>query len=510
MGRMRNMPLLLAAILVMSAFVVGMAYPSTASSSSVIPLDDSDHGTFAIGETFQFDADVSISGVYGSMSEEDKMGSYTADVKKGETWETEGLQSGYYKVVEKRGFLASLFRQANYAWLKLGGPIEVSEVMEGTIVVDKINTAALGDTVVISGSTTGFPDGTPINVLLKGKYKVLAPITTTVEDGAFNMELDTAKEDLGFSTGSYRVIVYYDNWPPEYQSTDIHDVEAFVLLPPTMDANLEDTTITTLDGFVVSGTTTGSPDEVEVWLMGRNLAAVVSLPVVENAFEYALTVDSFRNWFTNEGPISQPENFKPGTYTVMIVDPCTDDFYRYDDDLVATGTMIAGDVNKFFENQKLTMNKDITEMALLDIEYPEVTLSATDAVVQGDDFVIGGTTNMVDGTTMIVHVEGKGVDRTQVTDVKDGSFDATFEGTKDWPTGDYLATVEDANGILYEQMDSKVVMPAAAPEEEPEEVEPEEVEPEEEPEEEETPGFGAVISIAGLLSVAYLVVRRRR
>ncbi|VUT26723.1 MAG: hypothetical protein MOIL_01688 [Candidatus Methanolliviera sp. GoM_oil] len=389
----------------------------------------------------------------------------------------------------------------------------MSGVLEGTIAVNKINTAAVGDTVAISGSTTGLPDGTPINVMLEGKYKTFAPITTTVdESGAFDVKINTAEEDLGFSTGSYRVIVYYDNWPPGYQRGDIDDVEAFVLLAPTMDANLEDTTITTLDGFTVSGATTGSPGEVEVWLMGKNLAAVVSLPVEKNAFEYALTVDSFRDWFTNEGPISQPDNFKPGTYTVMIVDPCTDGFYRYDEDLVATGTMIAGNVNKFFENQKLTINKDITEMALLDIEFPEVTLNEIDAVAQGEDFVVGGTTNLVDGTTMIVHVEGKGVDRTQVTDVKDGAFDAAFEETEDWPTGDYLATVEDANGILYEQIDSKVVMSGEAPEEEaPEEEAPEEEEPEEEePEEEETPGFGAVIAITGLLSVAYLVVRRRR
>ena len=507
MGKIRNMPLLLAAILVMSAFAVGMVYPSAASSPSVISLDDSGHGTFAIGEAIQFDANVSIIGVYGGMSEENKIGSYNANVTKGETWETEGLQTGYYKAVERKGgifALLSMFQKPHYAWLKLGIPT----VTEGTIAVDKVATAALGDTVFISGSTTEFPDGAPINVMLKGKYKTFAPITTKVEGGAFNVELDTAEEDL--STGSYRVIVYYDNVPVGYQSTDIHDIEAFVLLPPTMNASLDDTTITTLDGFKVSGTTTGSPDEVEVWLMGRNIAAVVSLPVVENAFEDTLTVDSFTNWFTNEGSIIQPESFEPGTYTVMIVDPCTDDFYRYDDDMVASGEMIAGDVNKFFENQKLTMNRDITEMALLDVEYPTITLNEIGAVAQGENFVVGGTTNLVDGTTMIAHVEGKGVDLTQVTDVKDGSFDAAFEGTKDWPTGDYLATVEDANGILYEQTSAKVVMPAApapAPEEE---AEPEEAEPEPEPEEEETPGFGAVIAIAGLLSVAYLVVRRRR
>jgi len=546
MSNIKKMPLIMAIMLIMSVFASAPLLMSSATAAEIVESYD-------IGEKIAFEKAATITGVYDKV-DGTKIGEYKKDVAAGEEWDTSNLKPGYYHAVQKVGFIQRLFGGASETWIRLGGvpgaaapaygdepsfygvregaPIGVANVrVEGvTNAMEGMDEFALGDKVMVTGSVEGISDGTPIRFLLKGTY--LSEISDTqlgvaparVEGGRFAFTIDTSvRVDLLRSNlypDVYTMIVYADQGSRGYQKSDPSDIVTLNLKMPTVTFELESNTVTTIGEIRISGEATGNPDSVMVWLVNESAktSAVVKVPVKDNLFEAELTAKDFTPWFSDKGLIDPKDKFTPATdYVIMVVHPGVNG-YAYPSSaaapeylsgsLVTNGRLIASDYTKFISSVK---DDDIVATQPLNIELPYMELDIPN-VIAGENIVINGTTNLANGTVVLVEVPAMGLMNN--TKVENGQFKVVFPDAnipapikERGLAGTYSASARDIDNIAYAQAEFDIILEKPVVEKPAEK--PVAEAPVEEPAEEETPGFGILVAIAGLLAVAYLVVRKR-
>jgi len=551
MSNVKKMPLIMAIILIMSVFASAPLLMSSATAA-----DNKNVKTYEVGEkvTFgtTFNYDVTITGVYDKVNGS-RIKEYKAEVAKGDVWNTSKLEPGYYHVVQKVGFIQRLFKNYDDFWVELtgakeviprygdepavygardgaGAPVGVTNVRVESVAnaIEGMDEFALGDKIIVTGSVEGIPDNTQIRFLLKGTYLSeisdvqLGVTPTKVQGGQFAFTIDTSKR-VDFLRSNlypdvYTTIVYADQGLPGYQKSDPCDIVTINLKMPTVKFELESNTVTTIGDIRIKGETTGNPGSVMVWLINESArtAAVVKVPVENNTFEAELSASNFAPWFSDKGLIDPKDKFTPATdYVLMVVHPGVNG-YAYPSSaaapeylsgsLITNGRLIASDYTKFIASVK---DDDIVATQPLNVELPYMELNVPN-VIAGEDIVVSGTTNLANETVVLVEIPAMGLMKN--TKVENGQFKVAFPDA-DIPApikerglaGTYNATARDIDNIAYAQAEFDILLEKPTVEQPVAEKQPVAEQP---VAEEETPGFGIFVAIAGLLAVAYLVVRK--
>jgi PGF-CTERM protein len=153
----------------------------------------------------------------------------------------------------------------------------------------------------------------------------------------------------------------------------------------------------------------------------------------------------------------------------------------------------------------------------LKVETPYVRLDPIKSVAVGEPLVVTGESNRKDGFAIVVTVTGPKELAPATTAVTNGTFEATFD-TTGTPVGTYTVKVDDGDGhtddatvdISEKAKPTPPPTPTATAKPTATPVPTAEPTATPEPTPTKTPGFEAVFAIAGMLAIAYLVLRRRK
>ena len=338
------------------------------------------------------------------------------------------------------------------------------------------------------------------------------------------------------------------------------------LVEPTVTAELTRDEVAKGDSIVVRGTAYGV-DEVDIVVVGPK--GCTALPadgdyddeddLVQGLYFGTATV---KEDDTFEEEIEIPEDADAGIYLIAVLTPGRDGNYgdsdyedgdlmlylvdEYVDDADGDGiSALAGDTDDV-EIKLVGKNRDQLLSILEDYTFgkagsddlvagpltfrvasPYVEIEEIASVPVGEPLVINGTSNREDGTIITVTVKaGPAYEKipSATTEVIDGKWSVTLD-TSDAEPGIYTVEAEDEDGNVdeatFELLPAAAVTPTPSPTPPvevtptPSPTPPVEVTPTPSPTPAATPsptppGFTAVFTIAGILAVAYLIIRRRK
>lgn len=294
------------------------------------------------------------------------------------------------------------------------------------------------------------------------------------------------------------------------------------------------------DDLKITGTAQGDPENVQVWIFGKNYYGkdnrLVDTASVESdgSFEYEL-----------KG--AETKDLSPGQYFAVIQHPMTNDFGVVAD--AATGTIKGADTDSGIVTTKITnLQASAAATALInaldspnvDDTYVKLTFNVEEAYIAidpigdkeaGSKFTISGTTNVAVGDKLIIDVTSSAFGPAKKTEAAgfgsvagtvtvekgDGANKWSFEvDAADLKPDQYIVKVEcietetttTANFNLVEKVETTPTteVTTTAPAGEVTTTAPAgETTTEPTP----TPGFGALVALAGLGAVAFLVLRRK-
>jgi len=336
------------------------------------------------------------------------------------------------------------------------------------------------------------------------------------------------------------------------------------LVEPTVTAELTRDEVAKGDSIVVRGTAYGV-DEVDIVVVGPK--GCTALPadgdyddeddLVQGLYFGTATV---KEDDTFEEEIEIPEDADAGIYLIAVLTPGRDGVYgdsnyedgdlmlylvdEYVDDADGDGiSALAGDVDDV-RIKLVGKNRDQLIDILGDCTFdkagsddlvagpltfrvasPYVEIEEITPVAIGEPLVINGTSNREDGTIITVTVKaGPAYEKipSATTEVIDGKWSVTLD-TSDAEPGIYTVEAEDEDGnvdeatfeLLPAVTPTPVTTPTPTPPVNVTPTPPVEVTPTPSPTPAATPsptppGFTAVFTIAGILAVAYLIIRRRK
>jgi PGF-CTERM protein len=321
---------------------------------------------------------------------------------------------------------------------------------------------------------------------------------------------------------------------------------AILLSTGKLTAELSTKEVATGDDFTVSGTLEG-PREVEIltvsprgasgkglrtaisigWLGGMPLPLPIAIVTPYPGGTYnSVAVSSADHTFSKKLDVRDTAN--TGTYLVVVLSRGIDGEYgdNQGPDLPQALNKYAGDLSTKTQDQILSIleglttrpgSDDLMWVGYIKVETPYVTLDPIESVAVGEPLKVTGESNRKDGYAIVVTVTGPKELAPATVSVTNGTFEATFD-TTDAPVGTYTVKADDGDG--HSDMGTVDISlkpkPTATPEPtataEPTTPPVPTVAPTATPEPTptKTPGFGAVFAIAGMLAIAYLVLRKRR
>jgi PGF-CTERM protein len=369
--------------------------------------------------------------------------------------------------------------------------------------------------------------------------------------------------------GSVRIEAFIDG---RWNAVDegVTDISAFdddgstviLMAEPTLAVEVSVVSVAQDDDFYVRGTAPGT-DNVDILTLapkgggGKGMSAAGTvIPLVPGYVTRAGTVPGLYGAtsgvsevdYTYEKKIDVDDDADTGTYLVGVLSPGRDGIYNGVGE--PSATLIAGIVRDYCGgNAGLLASKtteqfisilqdatkgaagsdDLVEVTFIKVESPFVEIGPIADVPIGTDLVVTGTSNRKEGFSIVVTVKAPGTELSPATAlIENGTFSATFD-TSTATEGRYTVKADDGDGHTDEATVTLVTGVPTPPTEvtpTPEEVTPTpptevtppaevtptpeespEVPPEETP---KPPGFEAVFAIAGLLAVAYLVLRRKK
>ena len=398
----------------------------------------------------------------------------------------------------------------------------------------------IGETVTIKGVATA---GDDVDILIDDAYDA------NVDDNGDEIDIDANKEfeadwdTGGYMPGSYTIKAYIDcagtlaaglpAGEKEEGSTTIR------LVAPGLTAEQPRNVVAETDDYEIKGTATGV-DDVDIVLVGpkgyraggfgvANGLLITSASVTDNEFSEEITMGG--------------AGFDTGLWTVLVLSPGRDTTYGDLGVAATAGNLDAATGAAMFAGKTTTQiiallksrtvdvadSDDILKSFTFKVESGRVDLDPVAAVKVGDPLNITGTTNRESGTMITISRFAGPSDlpaalaKVEWPTGDTGVFTATID-TTGAAVGTYTILADDGDGNT-DTIDVEILteVPVAEPTAEPTAT-PEPTakptaapaptaaptaEPTAEPTP-EPPGFEVVFAIAGMLAIAYLVLRKRR
>ena len=406
------------------------------------------------------------------------------------------------------------------------------------VTFDIPHTAAVGQKITIKGTATS---GTYVDVWVDDElYPKLNDLI--IDDGEFEKEVVTTDVGMGVPDETLRLKAWIDD-EEEYEPGDeppsgsADGEDTIRLVRPGLTAELSQEVVALEDDFYVRGTAEGS-DEVVILAVppsgggGEALTTGEKGITVESA-SVSTTDDTF------EKKLSVDEDAQTGYHAIVVLSIGMDDRWgTYDEDMSLEDVLDEGygiDLDELATYSTKTQEQlieiildlvtaagadDLVWTETLKVEDVKIELDLIADVGIGEPLVVTGTTNRKEGFPIVITVKGPIELESLTAYVENGTFNKTFD-TSDAVVGTYTVKADDGDGNVDE---TTVWIGEAKPTPTPEvevtptpevEITPTPVVSPTPPEETPTPtpeppGFEAVFAIAGLLAVAYLVLRKRR
>ena len=423
-------------------------------------------------------------------------------------------------------------------------------VRERTVTFDIPSSAVVGETVTIKGVISS---GSTVDILIEdGRYGAWdnEPVD---ENKEFEVEWDTKKANCTDDT--YTIDVYIDCGENAETDTGVDKIlkeyeedgkTTIKLVKPGLTAEQVRNVVAEGDNYEIKGTATGV-DDVDYILIGPKgyrgggYAATTGL-IIDSA---SVTDNEF-----HEDDIEMTEGLDTGIWIAMILAPGRDG--KYGRSSVEAGELknklktneLAGSMAGKDQDQVVAMIKDCTidatgsddllQTFTFKVESPYVRLNPVATVGVGEPLNISGVTNREPDTTITISTFAGPMDLpVAIVDVEwptadEGVFNATIDTTDAVP-GTYTLEADDGDGhtdtVTVEitaaapTTPTPTPTPTATPTATATATIPPTTTPTATPTATATPaptptppapGFEGVFAIAGLLTIAYLVLRRRK
>ena len=353
-----------------------------------------------------------------------------------------------------------------FVWILIASMFVVVESVNAEESIELIvqSSATIGEKVEVKG-TTILPDNSDIDIKVENRYGNLVDFKYNVDvvDGEFEWEWDTGN----LAVGSYKITAWWDKDGENDldPSENEKDVKSITLKSESIDVDVVNPEASTIDEIKIEGSTTGSSDEVVLVLVGKDVAAYIESPVINNTFSEDAYASDW-TWYNEYGIVTGVTDYTPGDYGIYAVHPMGDGITLVESYYTNIGYPPFQEAMKYIAARGwdgfqmlylLQTSDDATASSEVEIAYPYLTLDPISDVVQGEDLMINGETNRADGTLFIVTVEGHGINETKISEAENGTIEATLD-TTGWPIGNYTVTVEDIDYTVYVQDSFNVVI----------------------------------------------------
>jgi len=413
-------------------------------------------------------------------------------------------------------------------------------VTEKAVTFDVPSTVTIGRKFTIEGSVN---TGEKVDIAVEDYvYSELNDIVVD-ENNKFSVDIDTSTTAITpFKVpGSVRLKAFInrDEGVGEIGPTETDDGSvAILMVRGGLEAKLSSKTIAQGDSFTISGTAPGSKALNTLIIAPKGQAGSRIDGTGSGIYDTAISVSETDNTFSKK--ISVGENVDTGSYLIVVLSPGSDGVYNglpagannvNNFNLSAAGYTLSGKTQGELLDiiQDATVNAagsdDLIWVEYIKVEAPYVRLSPIESVSVGEPLVVNGTSNREEGFSIVITVKGPVELPPQTVTLTNGTFSATFNTSNVVP-GTYTVKADDLDG--HTDTTTVEISTAAAPTPTPTEVTPtptatptETIPPTATPAATPTatpaatptptpPGFEAVFAIAGLLAIAYLVLRRRK
>jgi len=407
-------------------------------------------------------------------------------------------------------------------------------VTEMAVTFDLPITVVIGEKFIMKGTAN---TGDSVDIFVDGLLYTKLNNLVLDEDGTFSEEM-TADGDIGMSVpGSIRLKAWIDctetgSGTGRAYAPPIPPVDgdtAVLLVEPGLTAEIALETVAQEDSFYVKGTSKGarSVDVLTVSPKGASGKGMDPLTAYKGLTYKKPSVSSIDDTFSQK--IIVDENANTGSYLVAVLYKGRDGYYGTTGN--ETKTLIQalegyGDLTGKTQEQVLAMlvhlttkagSDDLIWVGKIKVEAAKVTFDTIADVAIGEPLAVAGTTNREEGHAILITVKGPVELTPEIALVENGTFSATFD-TTDAEVGIYTVTADDGDGHTDDATVEivKEIVPVATPTPEPTAKPTATPAPTAvatatpTPTPTEEPGFEAVFAIAGLLSIAYLVLRRRK
>jgi len=417
------------------------------------------------------------------------------------------------------------------------------KVRKPTVTFDMPKSVIIGEEIKIKGTISA---GDEVDILIDdGKVQYIndEPVD---ENNEFEVKWDTE----GMTTGSYTIDVYIDCAQTTFAGIRAAGIDedgktTIRLVIPTLTAKQLRNTIAEDDDYEIEGTAFGV-DDVDIVLIGpkgyRDTTAPFTFTVLDGLRVTSTSVTD--DEFSEE--IKMTDGLDTGMWIALVLSPGRDGTYGDLGTLATAGNLgveigagLAIDPTGKDQAQTVAMIKDHTidvagsddllETFAFKVESPRVDLNPIASVAVGEPLEVTGVTNREPETIITISTFAGPVDlpaamaTVEWPTADQGVFNATIDTSVAVP-GTYTLEADDGDGhtdtVTVEitaavPTPTPVVSPTPTPVVSP--TPPPEVTPTPTPTPVETPtptpkppGFEAVFAIAGLLAIAYLVLRKRR
>ncbi|MDN5339350.1 MAG: hypothetical protein PWQ30_459 [Euryarchaeota archaeon] len=418
---------------------------------------------------------------------------------------------------------------------------------EVTITASGTGVYYIGEEITLSGTNTdsdyvylfltGPNLGTNGVKLADAKTKVLGSglayrdnytVESVETDDTWSYKWDTSSLGQVIDAGGYTIYAVAEPRTKDDLSDVKYATASVTLKSAFITATTSGATVAKGDKLLITGTAQGNPDNVYVWIFGKNYRALAKSASVESdgSFEYKLES-------------GDTKDLTAGQYFVVVQHPMTNGY-----GVTASGTTInapgmtavdlatlqASDAATALVNALDSPNVDDTYTKLtFVIEEPQIFIDPIGDKEAGSKFTISGTTNLAVGDKLIIDVTSAAFQpskKTETSGFASASGTVTVEkgdGTNKWSfevdaTGfkpdQYIVKIESVETDTTQTANFNVVEPKPTTQPtgtvttQPTGTATTATTTTTTTTPTQSPGFGALVALAGLGAVAFLVLRR--
>ncbi len=415
-------------------------------------------------------------------------------------------------------------------------------VSERAVTFDVPSTVVIGEKFTLAGTAN---TGERVDIAIDDSVYAKTNDLVVDENGEFSVEIDTATAGIAPLTvpGSVRLKAYINRDAPlgvgiiGAGESDDGSV-AILMTRGDLIATVSDTAVAQDDDFVISGTAKGSKSVNILIVSPKGSGGDKIDGTGAGLYDATASISEIDNSFTKK--ISVGDDVDTGTYAIAVLSPGSDAVYNGLPPGTGVGNFVAVLKANYVTTAKtqeqlldIVMDStidaagsdDLLVLLTVKVEAAFVRLDPVATVGVGSPMVVSGSTNREEGFAIVVTAKGPSELAPKTVMVENGKFNATFDttGAKE---GMYTVKADDGDGHTDEVTASisgtapsptatvsptatpaptatPTVPPTATPTPTPATPTPATPTPEE-------PGFEAVFAIAGLLAIAYLVLRIRK